>query len=222
MFEKCAVAGDITQALDRRGVWTVAITVIGGTESTAVKLQSAETASGEFTDFVTLINASDATADQYKGFVVDLHGAKQFIKLVGATMATAVFGDCDHDLKDVTIKVGEVPSVTELEDNKTATINVSTYTEPVEIEPSDDYDGMKKATVTLSNIPEPEDLKLFAFGDAEGVVYLAEIPTADGTVTAYVPSTTGLEATEGAYAEATGVTISETAYARYTDGDITF
>ena len=40
-----------------------------------------------------------------------------------------------------------------LEDNKTTTIDVSTYTEPVEIEPSENYDGMKKATVTLSNIP---------------------------------------------------------------------
>ena len=36
MLDKCAVAGDITQAIDRRGAWTVAITVIGGTESTAV------------------------------------------------------------------------------------------------------------------------------------------------------------------------------------------
>lgn len=153
MLDKCAVAGDITQALDRRGVWTCAITVIGGTSSTAVKLQSCETASGSFTDFKTLIPASEARTDQYKGFVVDLHGAGKFIKVVGATMATAVFGDCDHDIKSVPIKAGEVPSGADLEDNKTATIDVSDYTEPVEIEPSEDYDGMKKATVTLSNIP---------------------------------------------------------------------
>ena len=62
MLDKVAVAGDITQALDRRGVATVAITVIGGTESTAVKLQSCETADGSFTDFKELIPASDATA----------------------------------------------------------------------------------------------------------------------------------------------------------------
>lgn len=47
----------------------------------------------------------------------------------------------------------------DLDDNKTATINVSTYTEPVEIEPSDGKDGMKKATVTLSNIPAVESNK---------------------------------------------------------------
>lgn len=40
-----------------------------------------------------------------------------------------------------------------LDNNKTATINVSTYTEPVEILPTSGKDGMKKATVTLSNIP---------------------------------------------------------------------
>ena len=40
----------------------------------------------------------------------------------------------------------------DLEDNKTATIDVSTYTEPVEIEPTQGKDGMKKATVILSNI----------------------------------------------------------------------
>lgn len=42
-----------------------------------------------------------------------------------------------------------------LDNNKTATINVSTYTEPVEILPTSGKDGMKKATVTLSNIPSP-------------------------------------------------------------------
>lgn len=41
----------------------------------------------------------------------------------------------------------------DLDNNKTATINVSTYTEPVEILPTEGKDGMKKATVTLSNIP---------------------------------------------------------------------
>lgn len=161
MLDKVAVAGDITQALDRRGVATVAITVIGGTESTAVKLQSCETADGSFTDFKELIPASGATADQYKGFVVDLNGAGKFIKVVGATMATAVFGDCDYDVKEVAIKAGEIPSGADLEDNKTATIDVSTYTEPVEIEPTDGKDGMKKVTVTLSNIPSEKEYYLY-------------------------------------------------------------
>ena len=153
MLDKVAVAGDITQALDRRGVWTCAITVIGGTSSTAVKVQSCDTANGTFEDFKTLIPASEASSTQYEGFVVDLRGARKFIKVVGATMATAVFGDCDHDIKSVAITAGEIPSGADLDNNKTATIDVSTYTQPVEITPSEGKDGMKKATVTLSNIP---------------------------------------------------------------------
>ena len=42
----------------------------------------------------------------------------------------------------------------DLENNKTATIDVSTYTEPVQITPTKGKDGMVKATVTLTNIPE--------------------------------------------------------------------
>ena len=109
MLDKCAVAGDITQAIDRRGAWSCAVTVIGGTENTAVKLQSADSADGEFTDFKTLISADEAEADQYKGFVLDLSGAGNFIKIVGATMATCVLGDCDHDVKKIAIKAGEIP-----------------------------------------------------------------------------------------------------------------
>lgn len=159
MFDKVAVAGDITQAIDRRGCWSAALVIIGGTSETAVKLQSSETADGVFTDYKVLISAAEAESDQYKGFVVDLYGAGKFIKVTGCTMATAVLGDCDHDVKSIAITEGEVPSSASLENNKTATINVSTYTEPVEIEPSEGKDGMKKATVTLSNIPSIETSK---------------------------------------------------------------
>lgn len=181
MLDKCAVAGDITQAIDRRGAWSCAVTVIGGAENTAVKLQSADSAGGEFTDFKTLISADEAEEDQYKGFVLDLSGAGNFIKIVGATMATCVLGDCDHDVKTVAIKAGEIPSGADLEDNKTATINVSTYTEPVEIEPTAGKDGMKKATVTLSNIPSPTaDVYAFYYwkneNDSTGCFTLSENP----------------------------------------------
>ena len=47
----------------------------------------------------------------------------------------------------------EVPLTSDLDNNKAATIDVSTYTAPVEITPTSGKDGMKKATVTLSNIP---------------------------------------------------------------------
>lgn len=171
MLDKCAVAGDITQGIDRRGVWTAAITVIGGTSGTAVKLVSSDTVNGEYTDYKTLISAADAETDQYKGFVVDLHGAKKYIKVTGAVMATAVFGDCDHDVKAIAITEGEVPSVADLENNKAATIDASTYTSPVEVTPSEGKDGMKKATITVSNIPSGGVSTLYAFVQNEYVYY---------------------------------------------------
>ena len=149
MLDKCAVAGDITQGIDRRGVWTAAITIIGGTSNTAVKLVSCDTVDGEYTDFKTLISAADADTDLYKGFVVDLHGAKKYIKVTGAVMATAVFGDCDHDVKDIAITAGEVPSGADLENNKTVSI---TENGVVEITPSAGKNGMKKVTATV-NVP---------------------------------------------------------------------
>lgn len=154
MLDKCAVAGDITQGIDRRGVWTAAITVIGGTSETAVKLVSSDTEDGEYTDFKTLISAADAETDQYKGFVVDLHGAKKYIKVTGAVMATAVFGDCDHDVKDIAITKGELPETPVIEATKEVTVDVSTYTEPIEITPTEGKDGIAKVILTLSNIPE--------------------------------------------------------------------
>ena len=153
MLDKCAVAGDITQGIDRRGVWTAAITVSGGTSETAVKLVSSDTVDGEYTDFKTLISAADAETDQYKGFVVDLHGAKKYIKVTGVVMATAVFGDCDHDVKDIAITAGEVPSGADLENNKEVEI---TENGEIEITPSEGKDGMKKVTATV-NVPGKEE-----------------------------------------------------------------
>lgn len=223
MFEKCAVAGDITKAIDRRGCWSVAIVVIGGTESTAVKLQSCETADGSFTDYKTLIPSSEASADQYKGFVCDLYGAGKFIKVVGATMATAVLGDCDHDVKKIPITAGEIPSGADLEDNKTATIDVSTYTEPVEITPTEGKDGMKKATVTLSNIPVA-GATLYAWKDTSNNIAYTETATPEAEGSCYLSAVTGL-ASDTIKAVAEGVitiTISEADvdFSRYSDGDI--
>lgn len=41
----------------------------------------------------------------------------------------------------------------DLEDNHQTTIDVSTYTQPVEVTPTSGKDGMKKNTITLTNIP---------------------------------------------------------------------
>ena len=57
--------------------------------------------------------------------------------------------------QDAWANIAEQGASAKLENNKTATIDVSTYTDPVEVKPSSGKDGMKKATITLSNIPSP-------------------------------------------------------------------
>ena len=156
MLDKVVVAGDISQAMDVRGIQTAAIVVIGGTSSTAVKVVTCDTSDGDFTDFKTLIPAASASADQYKGFVVDLTGSKKFVKVTGASYCTAVLGDCDYDIKGFTFKTGSVPSSKVLEKKKSVTIDVSGYTEAVSIKPSSGKDAMEEVVVTLSNIPEGE------------------------------------------------------------------
>ena len=212
----CGYAGDITSAQSRIGINTALVMVKGGTVGTAIKVVTCSTSDGVFTDYAVL--ETSGTADLVKSYFVDITGADKFIKVTGALLADVVFADCNFDPKGI-VATGTVPVVADLENNHAQTIDVSTYTGPVEVTPTSPKTGMKKATITLSNIPA---LKLYAFGDAEGVVYLAEIPAEDGACTAYVPSATGLEATEATYAEETGITISTDSYARYTDGDLTF
>lgn len=126
--------------------------------------------------------------------------------------------DCPSALQGKTFKQATAGAGIDLEANHASTVNVSTYTQAIEIEPSDTYEAMEKVTLTLTGIIKG----LIAFGSAEGAVYLTAIPSADGAVKAYVPSATGISKVDATYAEATGVTISETAYERYADGDITF
>ena len=128
--------------------------------------------------------------------------------------------DCPATLAGKPFKQSTSGAGIDIEKNKTVTINVGSYTEPVKIEPSDTYEAMEDVTVSLSGIPTAT--KLFAFGTAEKVVYITAIPSEAGTVDVYVPAVTGLAKTTGAYAEATGVTVSDVAYARYDTGDIQF
>lgn len=126
--------------------------------------------------------------------------------------------DCPEDLKSKTFKQATSGGEADLEANHEATIKADEYTQPVEITPAEGKDGMEKVTVTVTGIVKG----LVAFGSAEGAVYLTALPAEDGAVKAYVPSATGISKVDATYAEATGVTISEVAYPRYSAGDITF
>ena len=126
--------------------------------------------------------------------------------------------DCPENLQGKTFKQATAGAGIDLEANHASTVNVGSYTQAIEIEPSDTYEAMEKVTLTLTGIIKG----LVAFGSAEGAVYLTAIPAEDGAVKAYVPSATGISKVDATYAEATGVTISDVAYARYSAGDITF
>ncbi len=126
--------------------------------------------------------------------------------------------DCPESLQGKTFKQATAGAGIDLDTNKAVTINASEYVQPVEVTPTEGKDGMEKVTVTVTGIVKG----LVAFGSAEGVVYLTAVPSADGAVKAYVPSATGISKVDATYAEATGVTISDVAYARYSAGDITF
>jgi len=66
----------------------------------------------------------------------------------------------------------------DLENNKAATINVASYTAPVEVTPTSGKDGMKKATITLSNIPSGAGSGIYAWTNQYGYVYtLRESPS---------------------------------------------
>ena len=126
--------------------------------------------------------------------------------------------DCLVTLQGKTFAQATSGSGIEIESNHATTVDASSYTQAIEIEPSDSYEAMEKVTLTITGIIKG----LVAFGTAEGAVYLTAIPAKDGAVKAYVPSATGITKVDASYAEATGVTISDTAYARYSAGDITF
>ena len=72
-----------------------------------------------------------------------------FRQEVDGTIKELKLGEAKEDAYANIIEQGGA----KLENNKAATINVSTYTQPVEVTPSSGKDGMKKATITLSNIP---------------------------------------------------------------------
>ena len=217
----CGYAGDITSAQNRIGINTALVMVKGGTVGTAIKVVTCSPSNGEFIDYAVL--ETSGSADLVKGYFVDLTGAGKFIKVTGAKYADVVFADCNFDPKAITT-TGTVPAPSaDLDNNKTATINVSTYTEPVEITPTEGKDGMKKATVTLSNIPVA-GATLYAWKDASNNIAYTETTTPEAEGGCYLSASTGLASdTIKAVAEdEITITISEedVDFTRYSDGDI--
>lgn len=122
-----------------------------------------------------------------------------------------------------------------LESNKAATIDVSTYTEPVEITPSSGKTGMRKATITLSNIPVA-GAKLAKWTDGDNGVHYFDIEEApeEGadilqlTASNGVFSKTALMGETDTYAKTSDTVFTVTdssentvTYTRDSEGDIT-
>lgn len=61
--------------------------------------------------------------------------------------------DCPEELLDKTF-AEVVSGGAKVSTNTEITVDVSTYTGPIEITPGEDYDATKKVTLTLTNIPE--------------------------------------------------------------------
>lgn len=176
VIDMVGYAGDISTAKDRIGIDSALIMVKGGTDGTAIKVVTCSTSNGEFEDYVTL--EANGSSDLVKGYYVNLRGADKYIKVTGAKFADVVFGDCNFDPKGI-VATGSVPTTADLDNNKAKTIDVSTYTEPVEVTPTAGKDGMKKATITLSNIPEIETTKAVSI-DASTYTEPIEIEPTEG------------------------------------------
>ena len=146
MLDKIGIIGDVKTAFNRLGIDTLAVVCVGGSSGTAVKVVTCDTVGGSYEDFLTL--ASDAE-NINKGFCFSLIGAKKFVKVTGCDNAIGIVGDCDYDVKKVTFNTVSIPAI---ETSKAVSIDASTYTEPIEITPTEGKDGMAKVVVTLTGL----------------------------------------------------------------------
>lgn len=123
-------------------------------------------------------------ASKITGETVNAGTTKEALEAISGKKAGTIAQAIDDIVK------GDIPGGdTDLEDNKTATIDVSEYTEPVEITPTEGKDGMKKATVTLSNIPSGGEGGFYKWqfgplGSADVDIYYCSFNKAPADITA--------------------------------------
>ena len=146
MLDKIGIIGDVKTAFNRLGIDTLAVVCVGGSSGTAVKVVTCDTVAGSYDDFLTL--KADAL-NINEGFCFSLIGAKKFVKITGCDNAIGIVGDCDYDVKNVTFNTVSIPAI---ETSKAVSIDASTYTEPIEITPTEGKDGMAKVVVTLTGL----------------------------------------------------------------------
>jgi len=97
IIDQIEYVGGADTAFDRTGFNTGIFVCIGGTSSTAIKVQTCDTSSGTFVDFATLVSADDAGSDTDVGIAIDLTGADKYVKVTGATAASCILSDANVD-----------------------------------------------------------------------------------------------------------------------------
>lgn len=127
--------------------------------------------------------------------------------------------------EDAWANIAEQGASAKLDNNKTATIDVSAYTEPVEITPTSGKDGMKKATVTLSNIPSPSGVTtLYCWSTEGGDACYTTTPTPTTSDKALYSndntSVMGLETITEVTEEGVKIEVTSDVFERYSAGDI--
>ena len=114
--------------------------------------------------------------------------------------------DCPEELQGKTFEEATTGGDAKISTNTDKTVDVSTYTEPIEIEPAEGYDATKKVTLTLDNIPSGADIEANKAatidvstytepveitptegkdGMAKATVTLSNIPSPGGSATMY-------------------------------------
>lgn len=93
ILDQFKYVGSAGTAFDRTGFNTGIFVAIGGTDDTAIKVQTCDTSGGTYTDYATIVSADDASASTDVGVAVDLSGADKYVKVTGATTASCVLGD---------------------------------------------------------------------------------------------------------------------------------
>ena len=84
-------------AFVRTGFDSCIAIAIGGSSSTAIKLQTCDTSDGVFEDVATLVASTEAGSDSDVGIGIDISGCKKYLKITGATKASVVLGDAYKD-----------------------------------------------------------------------------------------------------------------------------
>lgn len=129
--------------------------------------------------------------------------------------------DCPEELLDKTFEEATSSGDTKISTNTAATVDVSQYTEPVEITPAEGYDATKKVTLTLTNIPAGRVNTLYAWSNGVDTIYtFSPTPNAGDIIILSSDNATSIYTAPVESVTEEGIVFSGNAYARYSEDDV--